>query len=194
MLNIYIVYDISKHVNMLKFFLTSHDNYQYKVIEKKPEGNIFFGNQITHLTFPRRFNKSVNGLIPNSVTHLKFGDNFNSSVGEIPFVRFVIFGHDFNQPLSNKTFGTDLKYLKFGCHFNYPVSFACVTYLIFGYHFNQPIENAIPESTVYIKFGYLFNQPIKNNIPLSVTRIVFSWCFNQSLEDIPLSVIHLIKP
>ena len=67
--NIYEINKVKSHSNLKSF-----EKYDWK--------NIIL-NSITHLTFDKYFNESVNNL-PNFITHLTFGNNFNQNVDNLP--------------------------------------------------------------------------------------------------------------
>lgn len=79
----------------------------------------------------------------------------------------MIFGNNFNQPITNFISN-------------------CVT------HGNKPIINAIPNNVIYLKFGNCFDQPITSVVS---SRVIDGNYFDQHiLYALPVSIKEIIMP
>jgi hypothetical protein len=105
------------------FELSEHDIFMDIVLPASfnaPPENVSWPLRLTHLTFGRCFDQSVDRL-PASLTHLTFGWSFNRPVDRLP---------------------TSLTHLTFGWSFNLPVDHLppSLTHLTFGYWFSKPVD------------------------------------------------------
>ena len=162
---------------------------------------IFFPENLTHLTLGDNFNQSIN--LPNNLTHLTLGYSFNQSINLPNSLTHLTLGNDFNQPI---TLTNNLTHLTFGNKFNQSINLPnSLIRLTFGFEFNQllTLPNNLthlnlgfcfdrpiifPDNLTHLTFGFWFNQPI--NLPNSLTHLTFGYCFNQPII-LPNSLTHL---
>ena len=91
------------------------ENCSSKTIKKFAKTDtLYTSNQII---FDDRFNSKIqSGYFPSSLTHLTFGRSFNQSVDSLPpRLTHLIFGEEFNKSVNN--FSSSLTYLTFGMEF-----------------------------------------------------------------------------
>lgn len=148
---------------------------------------------VRKITFFKKLNQSLVGLIPETITHITFGYDFNKSLeNSLPAsLESLIFGNEYNQSLP--TLPETLRHLQFGEKFNQLITELLpsrLEVLIFSKWFNQDLNHQLPESLLHLEFGTEFNRKI-DYLPPKLIYLKFGWTFNQSLT-LPLSLKHLV--
>eukprot|EP01112_Ceratiomyxa_fruticulosa_P016398 TRINITY_DN4946_c0_g1_i1.p1 TRINITY_DN4946_c0_g1~~TRINITY_DN4946_c0_g1_i1.p1 ORF type:complete len:283 (+),score=34.86 TRINITY_DN4946_c0_g1_i1:90-938(+) len=148
--------------------------------------------QLTHITFGKSFNRSVDRL-PNSITHLQFGEYFNQLPNFLPCnLTHLSFGVHFDKPITR--FPCTLAHIHFGFCFSHDVSTLPLRLqqLSFGHHFNEHLWN-LPSTITHIKFGACFNKVINGaNLPAKLTHLEVGSCFDREIETLPPKVQQVI--
>lgn len=178
----------------------------------------FLPNMLTKIHFGNNFNQTIN-FLPNTLSKIYFGNNFNKLlINPLPESLIeLIFGWQYNQPISRNILSKNLKRIKFGYNFNQllipgilPESLLELEFsgifnqillpgilpnqlikLTFGAHFNQNIvKNVLPPSLREIIFGWNYNQSIYNILPPNLEKIKFGWNFKQHViaSDFPPNI------
>jgi len=140
------------------------------------------------------------GSLPNSLRKIKIPRTITSlllSIGKLlpNSIEEVIFDDDWNWPLLNGMFPSNLKGCKFGISFNkeipshiFPES---LVMLEFGNKFNKQLKIGWCPSTVkVIIFGEEFNQPLIG-LPSHLESLKLGREFRGSLSELPLSLKSL---
>ena len=148
----------------------------------------YLPSTITHITFGKSFNHTINRILPPSLTHLTFGEQYNSSVRYLP---------------------DNITHLTFGYSFNLPVDHLphSITHLTFGEKFSQPLTH-LPHALQVLKLGQSFHHQLEsmpnsihtlttynrasiNSLPSSLTRLEHHSTTNNLNCTLPSSLTHL---
>ena len=148
----------------------------------------YLPSTITHITFGKSFNHTINRILPPSLTHLTFGEQYNSCVRYLP---------------------DNITHLTFGYWFNLPVDHLpqSITHLTFGENFSQPLTH-LPHALQVLKLRQSFHHQLEsmpnsihtlttytrasiNSLPSSLTRLEHHSTINNLNCTLPSSLTHL---
>lgn len=137
------------------------------------------------IIFGFSFNKCVKNKFPTNIKFIQFGHNFNQPIDNLIFEEHNI-NNQINNQVNNQVY--KLEELIFGDCFNQKVDNLTqgLKKITFGYNFNQDVSN-LPTTIEYIKFNNNFNQNV-DYLPSSVIYIIFGDGFNQSIDNLPSSL------
>lgn len=103
----------------------------------------------------------------------------------------LIFGHQFNRPVSDmKEWPRSLLLLSFGHSFNQSLEGVnlpmFLEFLEFGHEFNQSLQAVdLPQSLKHLRFFHSFNQSLDGVVwPMSLRHVWLCGCFAQSVKNI----------
>ncbi|EGG19226.1 hypothetical protein DFA_02011 [Cavenderia fasciculata] len=131
------------------------------------------------------------GVLPSSLQSLMFGDDYDQplSVGVLPSsLQSLMFGYYYNQALSVGVLPSSLQSLVFGDEYNQLLSVgvlpSSLQSLEFGDEYNQPLSVGVLPSTLQsLKFGGGYNQPLSVGVlPTSLQSLEFGYYYNQPLS------------
>jgi len=157
------------------------------------ENNLY---NVRELSFSDTFNNPVLVSLGNyfrvqNITHLTFGKAYNLTLNLhfFPRLTHLTLGHDYKQPLDNLP--QTLTYLKLDYFFDKSVDRlpANLTHLTLGNCFQQPV-NHLPQTLTHLEFAFSFNQPL-DNLPASLTHLTLSHYFTQTLDRLPPRLVYL---
>ena len=104
----------------------------------------------------------------------------------------LYFNSDFNSPLTEVTFPSDIHKITFNIRFNQEVNNLLpnhVTKITFNFAFNRDISK-LPINLKYLYLGYTFNQEL-NNLPVSLKCLSTSGSFKRSISKLPKCLVIL---
>ena len=151
--------------------------------------NNYQNNEITHIIFGYKFNKSLNyiNLFSSNLISITLGICFNQTIEHLKLcknLKLLIISGNFNQNIDNLP--NSIEYLEINGYFNKPIEKFPdnLKKLTLDGVFNQSIDNSAKCMFIeFIKLGDFFNNPL-NILSNSLHILVLGRSFNQSVNII----------